>query len=43
MALNDTLMTDEARTWWLAELHIQTNHHRRDINKKDERAEEPDE
>jgi len=33
MALNDTLTTEAATTWWLAELKIQLNRHRRDNNK----------
>ena len=43
MALNDTLTGEGTREWWLNELKIQAERHRRDNDSEDERVETDEE
>ena len=43
MALNDTLIGEGNTLWWLTEMEIQSQRHRRDNDIEDERVDEEDE
>ena len=43
MALNDTLTGEGNTEWWLTEMEIQSERHRRDNDSEDERVETDEE